>query len=234
MFQFWFHTSFVKNNHLIVMKSELDKACKDKKHKDFEKVFGVELFFQPNSSWVDEEEHVPGSGIVAPQKRTRKTSVKMRKSEAQVAQAVAAKSAAVQSAIDAVKATRGADGSVSVQAVRKASRKPEVTDNAPPFAPLSAADDSTSSASSPSKVNNKPRKSEDEPPIPGVRMTSPTLVRAIYNYEPQEKNHLPLRKDDIVTVIQKTDSGWSLGKCGANIGWFPQRYVVVLDTHVPK
>mmetsp|Transcript_42963 Transcript_42963/g.110972 ORF Transcript_42963/g.110972 Transcript_42963/m.110972 type:complete len:725 (-) Transcript_42963:407-2581(-) len=251
MFQFWFHTAFVKDGHLIIMKGDLDKACKDKKHKDFEKTFGVEMFFEKVDDWVDNETHMPGSGIISPQVASRSRGgsrhLVMNKSDEQVAKAAAAKTATLQSAMSALKATQSNDGRVSVKAVRKASlmdpssvgravqTNPEEQPKAVEKKTVQTQVSSQSSASS--KSSHKHASSEDDDDdisAPGLRMTAPTLVRAIYNYDPQEKNHLMLRKDDVVTVIQKTDSGWSLGKCGANIGWFPQRYVVVLDTNVKK
>jgi hypothetical protein len=38
MLQFWFHTSFVENNKLVVKKKDMDKAIKDKKHKKYSAV----------------------------------------------------------------------------------------------------------------------------------------------------------------------------------------------------
>ena len=48
MFHFWFNTSFVENNTLVLSKPEIDKANKDKTHKIFPHNFKVELVF--NSS----------------------------------------------------------------------------------------------------------------------------------------------------------------------------------------
>jgi len=51
MFAFWFNTRFLELDEesgtykLILKKKELDKACKDKKHKLYSDVFRVELIF---------------------------------------------------------------------------------------------------------------------------------------------------------------------------------------------
>jgi phosphatidylinositol-3,4,5-trisphosphate 3-phosphatase and dual-specificity protein phosphatase PTEN len=45
LFQFWFNTFFVHNNRVMIHKSELDKAIKDKTHKKFSSDFSVELVF---------------------------------------------------------------------------------------------------------------------------------------------------------------------------------------------
>jgi len=45
MLAFWFSTSFVKNNRLVLSKEELDKANKDTKHKAYDQDFCVELVF---------------------------------------------------------------------------------------------------------------------------------------------------------------------------------------------
>ena len=44
MFHLWFHTAFVERNYLVFEKSVIDKACKDKSEKCFDKDFKVEIF----------------------------------------------------------------------------------------------------------------------------------------------------------------------------------------------
>lgn len=43
---FWFHTSFIQDNLLVLDKEMLDKAVKDKKHKRFHPEFKVEVVFE--------------------------------------------------------------------------------------------------------------------------------------------------------------------------------------------
>ena len=45
LFHLWFHTGFIKGKRLLLGKMDLDKACKDKKHKKFPPDFVCELFF---------------------------------------------------------------------------------------------------------------------------------------------------------------------------------------------
>jgi hypothetical protein len=44
MFHFWINTCFIEGNYLCLEKAQLDKACKDKKSKNFPQGFKIELF----------------------------------------------------------------------------------------------------------------------------------------------------------------------------------------------
>ena len=44
MFHLWIHTAFIENNYLLLHKNVLDRACKDKRCKEFEPDFKVEIF----------------------------------------------------------------------------------------------------------------------------------------------------------------------------------------------
>lgn len=48
MCSFWINTNFIKSLNPIInlRKSEIDKACKDKKHKLFDENFSIELQFE--------------------------------------------------------------------------------------------------------------------------------------------------------------------------------------------
>lgn len=46
MFHLWFNTGYIDNNYLVFQKSVVDKACKDKKHSNFDPGFKVEIFFR--------------------------------------------------------------------------------------------------------------------------------------------------------------------------------------------
>jgi phosphatidylinositol-3,4,5-trisphosphate 3-phosphatase/dual-specificity protein phosphatase PTEN len=48
MCHFWFNTSYIENNYLLLEKNELDKAVKDVDCKHFKKEFRIELFFNDN------------------------------------------------------------------------------------------------------------------------------------------------------------------------------------------
>ena len=54
MFTFWFNTAFIENDFLLFEKMVLDKACKDKKHKIFDKSFQVEMFLERSVQSVGE------------------------------------------------------------------------------------------------------------------------------------------------------------------------------------
>ena len=59
MLAFWFHTSFVGEDGMVVIeKKDMDKAVKDKKHKKYEPQFAVEVHLkdvaqQEEASWKD-------------------------------------------------------------------------------------------------------------------------------------------------------------------------------------
>lgn len=48
MCSFWINTNFIKSLNPVIKltKSEIDKACKDKKHKLFDENFSIELHFE--------------------------------------------------------------------------------------------------------------------------------------------------------------------------------------------
>jgi hypothetical protein len=47
--QFWLHTGFIKEHHVVLTKPEIDKIHKDKKHKKFPADFTIEIFFEETS-----------------------------------------------------------------------------------------------------------------------------------------------------------------------------------------
>ena len=44
---FWFHTSFVEGDELRLGKAELDKICKDKRHRKYDQGIQVVIKFMP-------------------------------------------------------------------------------------------------------------------------------------------------------------------------------------------
>lgn len=44
--QFWLHTGFIRDNHVVLTKPEIDKIHKDKKHKKYSSDFTIELSFE--------------------------------------------------------------------------------------------------------------------------------------------------------------------------------------------
>lgn len=55
-----------------------------------------------------------------------------------------------------------------------------------------------------------------------------TYVRALYDYnpEPPSSASLSFRKDDVLEVVGRLESGWWDGFLGDRRGWFPSNYVV--------
>ena len=51
------------------------------------------------------------------------------------------------------------------------------------------------------------------------------LFRAIFDFEASSDQELTLRSGDLVTVLDKSDSGWWKGECEGGSGWFPETYV---------
>lgn len=52
--QFWLHTGFIKDHHVVLRKPEIDKIHKDKKHKKYPADFTIEVFFEETSFELEE------------------------------------------------------------------------------------------------------------------------------------------------------------------------------------
>jgi hypothetical protein len=63
---------------------------------------------------------------------------------------------------------------------------------------------------------------EEEEPVVAV-------AQAIYDYSADEDSHLSIRRNDVINVTRRDQSGWWRGECQGHVGWFPHRYVVVLS-----
>ncbi|KZT73841.1 ras GEF [Daedalea quercina L-15889] len=53
--------------------------------------------------------------------------------------------------------------------------------------------------------------------------------RALYDYQPPDGSSLSFRKDDIIEVLSRLDTGWWDGLLGEQRGWFPSNYVTVIS-----
>ncbi|OQR67715.1 protein enhancer of sevenless 2B-like [Tropilaelaps mercedesae] len=51
------------------------------------------------------------------------------------------------------------------------------------------------------------------------------LVRAMYDFTPQEAGELEFRRGEIINVIDRSDSNWWEGEIGNRKGYFPATYV---------
>lgn len=57
-------------------------------------------------------------------------------------------------------------------------------------------------------------------------------VRAVYDFNGQEKDELQLHRGDIVTVIDHSDKNWWVGELNGQSGMFPATYVEKIDKSV--
>lgn len=53
-----------------------------------------------------------------------------------------------------------------------------------------------------------------------------SLVRAMYDFTPQEAGELEFRRGEIITVVDRTDPNWWEGEIANRRGYFPATYVV--------
>lgn len=61
---------------------------------------------------------------------------------------------------------------------------------------------------------------------------SPSRVKALYDFEPQEEGELAFRKGDIIRVVNSAYEGWWKGELDGRVGIFPLTYIVSI--HGPK
>ncbi|KAK5449913.1 cell division cycle-related protein [Exophiala xenobiotica] len=66
--------------------------------------------------------------------------------------------------------------------------------------------------------------SPDLPPPP-----APTYVRALYNYDADDRTSLSFRAGDIIQVLTQLESGWWDGVINDVRGWFPSNYTVEIS-----
>jgi len=52
------------------------------------------------------------------------------------------------------------------------------------------------------------------------------LVRAMYDFQPQEAGELEFRRGEVITVIDRADPNWWEGEIGPRRGYFPSTYVM--------
>jgi dihydrodipicolinate reductase len=90
MFTFWFHTSFIDDNHVIMEQHELDSALKDRSNKIYPKGFKVSLDFEEHHSGKSApsaaassagEPAASGSKKTSKKKKKKKTRTKKQRSE---------------------------------------------------------------------------------------------------------------------------------------------------------
>ncbi|CAG8579779.1 2402_t:CDS:2, partial [Funneliformis caledonium] len=57
------------------------------------------------------------------------------------------------------------------------------------------------------------------------QISSVLFVRALYDFDSKDKSSLSFKKDDIIQVLTRLESGWWDGFCKNERGWFPSNYV---------
>ncbi|CAL1713340.1 unnamed protein product [Somion occarium] len=67
------------------------------------------------------------------------------------------------------------------------------------------------------------------PPQPEEQYISTFFCRALYDYQTGDASSLSFRKNDIIEVLTRLESGWWDGLLGDERGWFPSNYVTVIS-----
>ncbi|XP_030045908.1 GRB2-related adaptor protein 2 [Microcaecilia unicolor] len=67
-----------------------------------------------------------------------------------------------------------------------------------------------------------------ESPLPQQRQKRMRLVQALYDFEALEQDELGFRCDDIIEVLDSSNSCWWMGRLRGKVGLFPFNYVKVL------
>jgi hypothetical protein len=68
------------------------------------------------------------------------------------------------------------------------------------------------------------------PAAPGEEIIEEGLpARALYEYEPEQEDEIPLAEGDFVIVYERDESGWWTGECRGKYGLFPGAFVELID-----
>jgi len=63
--------------------------------------------------------------------------------------------------------------------------------------------------------------------------TSPMFIAlCMYDYEPDRAGTIPFKKNDLLTIVHKEDSGWWAALVDDQIGWVPKYYLRVLSAEM--
>lgn len=81
-------------------------------------------------------------------------------------------------------------------------------------------------------VTGTSQESSDSSSAERILHLEPYLAK--YNYVGGTEIELPLKKGEVVSVIEKAASGWWQGVCGGKVGWFPASYVKPVVTEEQK
>jgi growth factor receptor-binding protein 2 len=61
--------------------------------------------------------------------------------------------------------------------------------------------------------------------VSGLSFPPKFVVRALYDFTPQEAGELEFRRGELITVIDQTDQNWWTGEIDGRSGYFPATYV---------
>jgi son of sevenless-like protein len=61
-----------------------------------------------------------------------------------------------------------------------------------------------------------------------MSLPNDTYVRALYDYQDDDRTILSFRKGDVIQVIATLKSGWWDGLLHEERGWFPSNYCVLI------
>ena len=61
------------------------------------------------------------------------------------------------------------------------------------------------------------------------QILSTFFCRALFDYQTDNDSSLSFRRDDIIEVLTRLESGWWDGLLGQERGWFPSNYVTVIS-----
>ncbi|KAM7138751.1 SH3 domain-containing protein 21 isoform 2-T2 [Macrochelys suwanniensis] len=90
----------------------------------------------------------------------------------------------------------------------------------------------------PPKKLEKPKPAAQSPPPsqPPQPSCEAEYCKAMFDYEPELQDELPLKRGDVVLVLCKEteDEGWWEGECDGKRGLFPDNFVMLLQPLVPK
>lgn len=65
--------------------------------------------------------------------------------------------------------------------------------------------------------------------VPEESTITTFFCRALYDYQTQDSSSLSFRKNDIIEVLTRLESGWWDGLLGDERGWFPSNYVTIIS-----
>lgn len=79
--------------------------------------------------------------------------------------------------------------------------------------------------------NGSPSRRRRSPPLYGYSGTAPAsgmYVRALYDYEADDRTSLSFHQGDVIQVLTQLESGWWDGVLHGVRGWFPSNYCVLI------